>query len=55
VALSPQHRKLLFRYVTEQIGHNKVPVPSSIFGRKPSTNGDLTMATARQRYLFQAA
>ena len=34
VALSPQPRKLLFRYVTEQIGHRRVPVPSRIFGGK---------------------
>ncbi len=30
----PLHRKLLFRYVTEQIGHRRVPVPWRIFGGK---------------------
>ena len=43
----PQHRKLLFQYVTEQIRHRRVPAPVAHLWRITSTNGNLPNPTNR--------
>ena len=49
VALSPEHCKLLFRYVTEQIRHCRVPAPSGIFSGKRAQTATRPRQPSRQR------
>jgi hypothetical protein len=45
----PQPRNLLFRYVTEQIRHRRVPGSVVYFWRKASTNGNLNHSRCHHR------
>ena len=49
MALCSEHRKLLFRYVTEQIPHCRVPVPSGIFGGKRAQTATRPRQPSRPR------